>query len=181
MTDKNNVPDLNIAHDNDGNPIYQGGSTLFDENGYDEMQRTENHEIGFKLFRIMFFAVLGFALVLIILCSTAEYFAGTVVSLVLLAAVYGFYIVYAYLTAKKGIMNPKFAKSWSGTWVIVCYAVLMLFWIGRLIDEISSGSELYDAVSPIVWLILITEAMLMCLCAKKNNKVLAEQLKEEQE
>jgi glucan phosphoethanolaminetransferase (alkaline phosphatase superfamily) len=129
----------------------------------------------------MFFAVLGFALVLIMLCSTAEYFAGTVVSLVLLAAVYGFYIVYAYLTAKKGIMNPKFAKSWSGTWVIVCYAVLMLFWIGRLIDEISSGSELYDAVSPIVWLILITEAMLMCLCAKKNNKVLAEQLKEEQE
>ena len=179
MADKNNVPDLNIAHDNDGNPIYQGSTTLFDETGYDEMQKTENREIGFKIFRIMFFVVLGFAMVLVMLCSTAENLAGTVVSLVLLATVFGFYILYAYMTAKKGIMNPKFAKSWSGTWVIICYAVIMLLWVGRLTDEISSGSDLDDVVYPIMWMIISTEAVCMCLCAKKNNRVVEEQLKED--
>ena len=57
MADKNNVPDLNIAHDNDGNPIYQA-TTIFDETGYDEMQKAENHEIGFRLFRIMYFIII---------------------------------------------------------------------------------------------------------------------------
>ena len=153
--------------------------TIFDENGYDEMQRTENREIGFKLFRIMFFVVLGFAMVLIMLCSGAGHLAGTVVSLVLLATVFAFYILYAYMTAKKGIMNPKFAKSWSGTWIIICYAGIMLLWVGRLIDEISSGSELGDVVYPIMWMIISTEAVCMCLCAKMNKKVVEEQLKED--
>ena len=153
--------------------------TIFDENGYDEMQRTENREIGFKLFRIMFFVVLGFAMVLTMVCSTAGNLAGTIISLVLLATVFAFYILYAYMTAKKGIMNPRFAKSWSGTWVIICYAVIMLLWILRLADEIGSGSELDDIVYPIMWMIISTEAVCMCLCAKKNNRVLAEQLKED--
>ena len=34
--------------------------TIFDEVGYDEMQKAENHEIGFRLFRIMYFVMLLF-------------------------------------------------------------------------------------------------------------------------
>lgn len=28
--------------------------TIFDEAGYDEMQKSENHEIGYRLFKAMF-------------------------------------------------------------------------------------------------------------------------------
>ena len=153
--------------------------TIFDENGYDEMQRTENHEIGFKLFRIMFFTVLAFAMVLIIVCGSAENVAGMVIALVLFAVVFGFYVLYAYMTAKKGIMNPKFAKSWSGTWVIIVYAVLGVLWITRLIDAVQGEMELSEIANCSMWLIMITEAMLMCLCAKKNKRVVEEQLKED--
>ena len=154
-------------------------STIFDENGYDEMQRTENHEIGFKLFRIMFFVVLGFAMVLIIVCGSTENVTGLVIALVLYGTMFGFYVLYAYMTAKKGIMNPKFAKSWSSTWVIIAHAVLGVLWIMRLINTLQGERELSDIAYCSMWLILVTEAMLMCLCAKKNRKVVEEQLKED--
>ena len=96
----------------DNNTTLASG-TIFDEAGYDEMQKAENHEIGFKLFRIMYFVMLLFTTILIIVCSNTENLAGTIISLVLLATMFGFYLLYAYMTAKRGIMNPKFAKSWS--------------------------------------------------------------------
>ena len=85
--------------------------TLFDEIGYDEMQKTENHEIGYKLFKRMFFVVTIFAVVLVMVCADIESIAGTASSLALTAVVLGVYVLYAYMTAKRGIMNPKFAKS----------------------------------------------------------------------
>ena len=153
--------------------------TIFDENGYDEMQKAENHEIGFKLFRVMFFVVLAFALVLVMVCGKAGNVAGMVISLVLMAVILGFYVLYAYMTAKKGIMNPRFAKGWSGTWVIIAYILIAALWGTQLIDAVKDSS-LSDIANCVMWLIISTEAMLMCLCAKKNKKVLEEQLKEEQ-
>ena len=88
--------------------------TIFDEIGYDEMQKTENHEIGFKLFRVLFFISLLFAFIMTMICEAAENVPGIIASLVFMAIVYVFYIAYAYMTAKRGIMNPKFAKGWSG-------------------------------------------------------------------
>lgn len=155
--------------------------TIFDEAGYDEMQKAENHEIGFRLFRIMFFVVLVFVAVLIIVCSNTECLAGLVISFVFLATMFGFYLLYAYMTAKRGIMNPKFAKSWSGTWVIIFYAIVDFLWTVRLIDDLCYGEELFDVSTSIMWLIFSTEAMLMCLCAKKNNKVLKKQLEDDGE
>ncbi len=155
--------------------------TIFDEAGYDEMQKAENHEIGFRLFRIMFFVVLLFTMVFIIVCSNTENLAGTIISLVLLATLFGFYLLYAYMTAKRGIMNPKFAKSWSGTWIIVFYGIMLAAWCARLIGDIQNDDSFYDVVHYIMWLIISTEAMLMCLCAKKNNKVLKKQLEDDGE
>lgn len=155
--------------------------TIFDEAGYDEMQKAENHEIGFRLFRIMFFVVLLFTMVFIIVCSNTENLAGTIISLVLLATLFGFYLLYAYMTAKRGIMNPKFAKSWSGTWIIVFYGIMLAAWCARLIGDIQNDDSFYDVVHYIMWLMISTEAMLMCLCAKKNNKVLKKQLEDDEE
>lgn len=155
--------------------------TLFDEIGYDEMQKTENHEIGYKLFKRMFFVVTIFAVVLVMVCADIESIAGTAISLALTAVVLGFYVLYAYMTAKRGIMNPKFAKSWSGTWVIIFYGIMFVAWCVRLIGDIQSGDKLYDIALYIEWLMISTEAMLMCLCAKKNNKVLKKQLEEDGE
>ncbi|MBQ5319802.1 MAG: hypothetical protein J6K17_11970 [Oscillospiraceae bacterium] len=155
--------------------------TIFDEAGYDEMQKAENHEIGFRLFRIMYFVMLLFTTVLIIVCSNTENLAGTIISLVLFAAMFGFYLLYAYMTAKRGIMNPKFAKSWSSTWILFLYPLLAILWSSRLISDIHHGDSFYDVVYCIMWLIISTEAVLMCLCAKKNNKVLKKQLEDDGE
>ncbi|MBQ8176500.1 MAG: hypothetical protein IJ035_05630 [Oscillospiraceae bacterium] len=155
--------------------------TIFDDAGYDEMQKAENHEIGFKLFKRMFFVVTIFALILVMVCSDIESVAGTAISLALTAVVLGFYLLYAYMTAKRGIMNPKFAKSWSGTWIIVFHGIMLAAWCARLIGDIQSGCELYDIALYIGWLMISTEAVLMCLCAKKNNKVLKKQLEEDEE
>lgn len=80
--------------------------TIFDEVGYDEMQKSENHEIGFRLFRVMFLVVLIFSMVLVMICGDEGDIPGMVVSLVLFATILAFYIVYAYMTAKKRDNEP---------------------------------------------------------------------------
>lgn len=48
--------------------------TIFDEAGYDEMQKSENHEIGYRLFKAMFFVVLAAAFILTVVCGNANDF-----------------------------------------------------------------------------------------------------------
>ena len=61
--------------------------TIFDEAGYDEMQIAKNHEIGYRLFKAMFFVVLAAAFILTVVCGNANDFWGMAVSLALLAVV----------------------------------------------------------------------------------------------
>ncbi len=149
--------------------------TIFDEVGYDEMQKSENHEIGFRLFRVMFLVVLIFSMVLVMICGDEGDIPGMVVALVLFAAILAFYLVYAYMTAKKGIMNPKFAKTWANKGIIPIYIVLALVWAAKFfcIDELS------DLTLPIMWLIMIAGCIGISLCARKNNRVVKKQLEEE--
>lgn len=150
--------------------------TIFDEVGYDEMQKSENHEIGFRLFRVMFFVVLAASFILIVICGNANDFWGMAVSLVLLAVVFVFYIIYAYMTAKKGIMNPKFAKGWSAKWIIPAYIILEAAAITRIFR---SEHELIDIALIIQWQMIIISCISISLCAKKNNRVVKKQLEEE--
>ena len=152
--------------------------TIFDEKGYDEMQKRENHEIGFRLFRIMFFIVLLVAFILVMVCGDAENVAGTIISLGLVAITYGFYIVYAYMTAKRGIMNPKFAKSWSSKWIIPVYIVLILIWSCKIFYSLTGECDLYDIALYSIWIIILAGSILMSLCAGINNRVLRKQLEE---
>ena len=152
--------------------------TIFDENGYDEMQRTENHEIGYKLFSIMFFVILIFSIVLVIVCRNMGDMPGMIVSIVLMATIYGFYITYAYMTAKKGIMNPRFAKSWSSKCVIPFYIVMALVCAARLFSW-GKGPDIDDISLAVMWLIMITGCIGISLCAVKNNRVVKAQLEED--
>ena len=77
---------------NDKNAL---SGTIFDEAGYDEMQKSENHEIGCRLFKVMFFVVLAAALILTMVCGNANDLWGMAFSLVLFAVVFVFYIIYA--------------------------------------------------------------------------------------
>lgn len=149
--------------------------TIFDEAGYDEMQKSENHEIGYRLFKAMFFVVLAAALILVMFCGNANDLWGTVISLSLFAVILAFYIIYAYMTAKKGIMNPKFAKNWSAKWVIPAYIILEIMAISRIFH---SEHELSDIAFIIQWQIIIISCISMSLCAMKNNRVLKAQLEE---
>lgn len=150
--------------------------TIFDEIGYDEMQKAENHEIGFRLFRIMFFVVLLFAFALVMVCGGAGNVPGMIVSLALTVVVYGFYILYAYMTAKRGIMNPKFAKSWAGKWIVPVYIMLIPLWIYKIIRAVRGEPELSDIALSVLWLMILTNSILISLCARKNNRVLKKQL-----
>ena len=149
--------------------------TIFDEAGYDEMQKSENHEIGYKLFKAMFFVVLIVSFILTMVCGKANDLWGMAVSLALLAIVFAFYVIYAYMTAKKGIMNPKFAKGWSAQWVIPAYMILEIMAISRFFH---SEHELSDIALIIQWQIIIISCISMSLCAMKNNRVLKAQLEE---
>lgn len=156
--------------DNEKNAL---SGTIFDEAGYDEMQKSENHEIGYRLFKAMFFVVLAAALILVMFCGNANDLWGTVISLSLFAVILAFYIIYAYMTAKKGIMNPKFAKNWSAKWVIPVYIILEIMAISRIFH---SEHELSDIALIIQWQIIIISCISMSLCAMKNNRVLKAQL-----
>lgn len=158
--------------DNEKNAL---SGTIFDEAGYDEMQKSENHEIGYRLFKAMFFVVLATALILVMFCGNANDLWGTVISLSLFAVILAFYIIYAYMTAKKGIMNPKFAKNWSAKWIIPAYMILEIMAISRIFH---SEHELSDIALIIQWQIIIISCISMSLCAMKNNRVLKAQLEE---
>ena len=155
--------------------------TIFDEIGYDEMQKAENHEIGFKLFRVLFFIALLFAFIMTLICEAAENVPGIIASLVFMAIVYGFYIAYAYMTAKRGIMNPKFAKGWSGKWVIPAYNVIALIWGTKLLGLKGETPGVGDISLAVMWLIIITGCIGISLCSMKNNRVLKKQLEETDE
>ncbi len=157
---------------NDKNAL---SGTIFDEAGYDEMQIAKNHEIGYRLFKAMFFVVLAAALILVMFCGNANDLWGTVISLSLFAVILAFYIIYAYMTAKKGIMNPKFAKNWSAKWIIPVYIILEVVAVSRIFH---SEHELSDIALIIQWQIIIISCISMSLCAMKNNRVLKAQLEE---
>ena len=158
--------------DNNKNAL---SGTIFDEAGYDEMQIAENHEIGYRLFKAIFFVVLAAALILVMFCGNANDLWGTVISLSLFAFILAFYIIYAYMTAKKGIMNPKFAKNWSAKWIIPVYIILEVVAVSRIFH---SEHELSDIALIIQWQIIIISCISMSLCAMKNNRVLKAQLEE---
>lgn len=158
--------------DNNKNAL---SGTIFDEAGYDEMQIAENHEIGYRLFKAMFFVALIASFILTVVCGNANDLWGMAVSLALLAFVFVFYIIYAYMTAKKGIMNPKFAKSWSAKWIIPAYMILEIMAISRFFH---SEHELSDIALIIQWQIIIISCISMSLCAMKNNRVLKAQLED---
>ena len=116
-------------------------------------------------------------MILVMLCSNANEMTASVVSIVFFAVNFGFYIAYAYMTAKKGIMNPKFAKNWSAKWIIPVYVVLEI-WI--VIRMLRSERELSDIAIMIQWQILIISGIAMSLCAMKNNRVVKSQLEEDE-
>lgn len=159
---------------NDNTKLTQG--TIFDEKDYDEMQKTENHEIGFRLFSTMFFVTDIFAVVLVVVCASAEDTAGTVISLLLTAVSYCFYNIYAYMTAKRGIMNPKFAKTWSSKWVKPVYVMLIVFWCIKMVSTIPDECDFSDIAVFFIWMLTLITGILMSLCADLNNKVLKKQL-----
>ena len=152
-------------------------STVFDETGYDEMQKAANHEIGYKIFSVMFYAVLIIAITLIIWCSGHNDIGGMILAYILLTVVYGCYIVYMYMTAKKGIMNPKFAKRWSHIGLEGFFAMMMVLSSSNLL--VSLENKPAENAFWLMCVIISLGGMLICLCAQKNNKVLKEQLKEE--
>lgn len=170
--------------DRDKDNIYNSESELnsgaiLDDFGFDERQKTENYEIGFTLFRILIIVATIFSYIVTSWCSMAENLIGTVLSTVMFAVFYGFYVIYAYLTAKKGIMNPKFARNLDRNYSSLGLAAVFCAAVIFLVVEIRSGERLYDIVRWILLLIFIAESWMISLCARKNKRIIEEQFKED--
>ncbi|MGN1136639.1 MAG: hypothetical protein ACI4SF_10515 [Oscillospiraceae bacterium] len=145
--------------------------SLFDDIELDEMQKNKNYEIGFKLFR-NFLCVVIFAAYCIFVVTREN--TVSVISGALFFAAWIFYLIYAARAAKEGVMNIKFAKAYTREWMIPLWIVLIVLCIVFMICLDSSfRSWLLDTIMCIFNLVL-------CVLAKKNMRVLAEQIKEEE-
>lgn len=116
-------------------------------------------------------------MILVMICSNSNNMTAAIISIVFFAVNFGFYIAYAYMTAKKGIMNPKFARNWSAKWIIPVYIVLEI-WI--VIRMFRSERALSDVAIMIQWQIIVLGAISMSFCAMKNNRVVKSQLEEDE-
>lgn len=145
--------------------------SLFDDIELDEMQKNKNYEIGFKLFRSFLFIVI-FATYCIFAVSREV--TVSVISGALFFAAWTFLTIYAAKAADLGVMNIKFAKAYTREWMIPCWIGLVVTCIVLMLClDTSFRSWLLNTVMCIFNLVL-------CVLAKKNMRVLAEQIKEEE-
>lgn len=172
----NNVPDLNIAHDENGNPIWGGGSAdLFSDRNLDEMQRAYSHKIAFSCFKFLFWFcfILSFGLffayietghILVLICSYGA-----------LAAFMGVYIYYAVKTSSKGVMDELLVEKFNKPYLIWVYPVCMtLIILTYVYKSIRDGDWDFMLALPFLLAAYGTNIVLV-ICSKRNKKAAEEQ------
>ncbi|MGN0553628.1 MAG: hypothetical protein ACI4I1_09605 [Oscillospiraceae bacterium] len=151
--------------------FYDDSNSLFEDVDLDEMQKNKNYEIGFKLFRNFLYVVI-FAAYCIFVVSRENVVSGISGALFIVAWI--FYLIYAARAAKEGVMNINFAKTYEKGWIIALFVFVTLLWIVFL------ASGIVSLRSGLAWIVILISNILLSVFAKKNMRVLAEQIKEEE-
>ena len=151
-----------------------GAGGLFSENGFDEMQKSQNHEIGFKLFRACYWFMYFFSMSAFVYATNDNDTAFTVYSIALMAAASVFHIVYSAKLSAKGVMNPTYAAAMGKPASATVYVIVLI--LGLM-------SVVYTSNPISVVILIMPGIMVLCDCffARRNNKVLEKMLKENEE
>ncbi len=155
--------------------------TLFDDSNLDEMQKTENYKIAYRLMQnywiVSFAASLGAAY----WGSAADNRALSAMGFLACLLAILFRLEYSLNVSKKGVMSPKYAETMAKKGSLVCAAVLMGFvgaiCIAALVCHWGGTTLALFVLAELSLSMMLTE----CLCARRNQRVLEKSLTEEAE
>ena len=157
----------------DNNTTLASG-TIFDDAGYDEMQKAENHEIGFQMFKVLFYIVMFISYAMFII-SSGRNIALMVLSFILYACGWTVYIIYAAKASAKGVMNPTFVRNNTKDWQIFAYVCFML------LSVILALCDIFTVYQTVIWSFTMIMLITVNCFARRNMAVLKKQLEEDGE
>lgn len=150
-----------------------GGNNIFSESGFDEMQKAMNYEIGFKIFRVFFWAAYFMALAVMVMAMALKSTLVLVIGTAFMAVCDIFYLLYAAKVSSLGVMNIDFAKRMSQRPILIAYIFMGVVWTINLF----LNSEM--AVTAIMMILLSALYIGLYICAKRNMKVLEKMMSED--
>lgn len=152
----------------------QKNESLFDEKSLDEMQKTENYRIGFKLFQACYWFMYFFSLLIFVTAVNTDNTVFTAYGVTSMAAASVFHIIYSAKVSAKGVMNSKYAKKMGNPSAPVMYTIVLIM---------GAFSMVYTTKPVSVLLLAGPGAMVLCDCffARRNNRVLEKMLKDDNE
>lgn len=151
--------------------IHDNNNSIFDDIELDEMQKNKNYEIGFKLYRKFFYVVIFIAYGMF---AFSREVIPTVMSGAIFLIALVFFVIHAAKTAKAGVMNIKFAKAYSKEWIMPFWIALTIICVIGIICIDSNTREFIMLTATLISNIIVS------IFAKKNMRVLTEQLKEDE-
>ncbi|MDE6762413.1 MAG: hypothetical protein K2N26_07300 [Oscillospiraceae bacterium] len=149
------------------------GNNIFSESGFDEMQKARNYEIGFRIFRVFFWAVYFMATAVMAAAIAVKSTLVLVIGSAFMAVCDLFYLLYAAKVSSLGVMNLDFAKRMSQKSILIVYIFVGVVWIMNLF----LGSA--TAAAAIMMILLSILYIGLYICAKRNMKVLEKMLKDD--
>lgn len=151
------------------------GDSLLSDGELDEMQRSESYGIAFKIFRAMFYTCLMLSLIIVIMSDGIKSVPLTVMGLILMTVLYGFYVLYAALTAAKGIMPEGFAKRCAKKSFVIGICAL------EAAVLVCAAANISDAAQTAYITIVSVMNIILHFLARHNFKVLKKQTEEEEQ
>lgn len=148
--------------------------TIFDEAGYDEMQKAENYKIGFQMFKVLFYIVMFISYAMFII-SSGRNIALMVLSFILYACGWTVYVIYAAKASAKGVMNPTFVRNNTKDWQIFAYVCFML------LSVILALCDIFTVYQTVIWSFTMIMLITVNYFARRNMAVLKKQLEEDGE
>ncbi len=148
---------------------------LFSDSSLDERQRSESYCIAFKIFRAMFYTCLMLSLIIVIMSDGIKSVLLKVMGLILMTVLYGFYVLYAALTAAKGIMPESFAKRCAKKSFVIGICAL------EAAALVFFAASISDAAQTAYITIVSVMNIILHFLARHNFKVLKKQTEEEEQ
>lgn len=170
---KNQNIENNAQKDTYDKLVTGAGVDLFSEDGFDEMQKVKNYEIGFKLFRIFYLIMFIASMAVMLTACGFENTVFTIIGYALMVLCTLFYFLYAAKTSAAGVMNRRFAESMSKKSTLFSGIGVLVLWLLMITVKKT------DLVSAGVWIIMAVMYIGNYLCSRKNMKVLEKMLSED--
>lgn len=155
--------------------FFGGGGTgnIFSESGFDEMQKARNYEIGFKIFRVFFWAAYFMAAAVMVAAMVLDSKLVLAIGTAFMSVCDIFYLLYAAKVSSLGVMNIDFAKRMSQRSILIAYIFIGVVWTITLF----LGSA--TAVTAIMMILLSVLYIGLYICAKRNMKVIEKMMNED--